>query len=374
MSATEREYVSRTQIGLPGTVADEKIDQLVKFSVILVNYNGRDYIDKCLQSLISTLPPKSEIIVVDNASPDGSGNYIAEQYPHVTVLANRQNVGFGKGNNLGVDHAQGEYLVFLNPDTYFIDSWLEPMLTVLESSPKIGMVTPKILLLREPELINACGNEMHFTGLTLCRGARAKADQYNESAEVNAVSGAAFVVRKSLFQQLGGFDSLMFLYMEDTDLSLRVRQAGYTVVYTPKSVVYHDYSLSFGRYKTYYQERNRYIMLLKSLRWKTLFLLIPALLLAELVTWGFVLVKARNRPTNKLMAYWETLREWSTIRMHRREVQKKRKLSDHDLLKFMMFRMDFEQTGRDSVSTIAHLIFDPLFFIMHRMLLFIVRW
>jgi GT2 family glycosyltransferase len=350
-----------------------KASVAVRFSVIIVNYNGRDHIGKCLDSLTETLPYDSEIILVDNHSDDDSANYIKTYYPNVTVVHNPENNGFGQGNNLGVSHSRGEYLVFLNPDTCVSEGWLENMLEVLDSSPEIGMVTPKILLMDEPELINTCGNDMHYTGLTLCRGARARADQYNEQAEVSAVSGAAFIMRKSVFTEVGGFDPFMFMYMDDADLSLRVRQAGYKCVYTPKSIVHHDYILTFGPRKTYYQERNRYLMLLKNWQWRTLLLMLPALLFAEVISWGFVLVKERRNLMNKPRAYWDTLREWRKIRAWRRTMSPHTRVSDRELLRGMTYRMDFEQTGADMVSRAAHLVFDPVFYLLHRFLL-LIRW
>jgi GT2 family glycosyltransferase len=345
----------------------------IRCSIIIVNYNGRDYIDDCLCSLLPTLPEGCEIILVDNNSDDNSGEFIKRNFPNVQLVRNSENGGFGQGNNLGVAHARGEYLVFLNPDTCVNDGWLENMLKVLESSSEIGMVTPKILLMNEPDMINTCGNDMHYTGLTLCRGARANVDQYDKQTEVSAVSGAAFIMRKSVFYEVGGFDPFMFMYMDDADLSLRVRQAGYKCIYTPNSQIYHNYELTFGPRKTYYQERNRYIMLLKNWQWRTLFLLMPALLLAEAISWGFVLVKERHNLMNKPRAYWDALRQWKNIMAQRRALSKRRRIPDRELLRGMTFRMDFEQTGADIISRTAHLIFDLPFFIIFR-LLHLIRW
>jgi GT2 family glycosyltransferase len=347
---------------------------LIRYSVIIVNYNGRDYISECLDSLLNSVPAETEIIVVDNDSKDTSADFIQEQYPGVVLLRNPLNGGFGQGNNLGVEHAHGEYLVFLNPDTRVTPGWLENMIEVLDSAPNVGMVTPKILLMNEPKLINACGNDVHFTGLTLCRGARATADSYDQLAIVSAVSGAAFVMRRSVFDEIGGFDPLLFMYMDDTDLSLRVRQAGYECIYAPNSVVYHDYSLSFGPRKTYFQERNRYIMLLKSWRWRTLALMVLPLLLSELVTWGFVLTKERRNPINKLRAYWDILKVWPEIMTQRCEVQTRRKVTDRKLLTELTYRMEFEQTGNDTISRLAHATFDPMFYAAYRLLMLVVRW
>jgi GT2 family glycosyltransferase len=345
-------------------------------SVVIVTYNSRPYIDACLESLAATLPPAAEIVVVDNASSDGTAAHIAAQHPAVKLIAHADNSGFAVGNNLGVAHASGDYIAFINPDTTVTPGWLEAMIAVLDDDPSVGMVTPKILLMNPPDQVNTCGNTVHLTGLTLCRGVGADRDDptLNVVSEVNAISGAAFVMRRALYEELGGFDALLFMYMEDTDLSLRARQRGYKCFYTPHAVIYHDYRLRFGPRKTFYQERNRYIMLLKLFDWRTLALLLPALLLAEAVTWGFTLLKDRRNARNKPAAYRAIIREWRVIMARRAETQLMRRVSDRDLLSGLSYMMEFEQTGRNLTSTLAHLIFDPLFWTMQRFILLIVRW
>jgi len=371
---TKMEEIADTEQEIPVDIVYSKTQELVKVSIIIVNYNGREYIDSCLRPLIEIVPSGAEVIVVDNASPDGSGSYIAEQFPNITTVCSQTNLGFGSGNNLGVEYAQGEYLIFLNPDCYVTEGWAEAMLAVLETSPEVGMVTPKLLLANEPDLINACGNEMHFTGLTLCRGARASAELYDTAVAVSAVSGAAFVIRKELFEELGGFDPLMFMYMEDTDLSARARQVGYTCVYTPDSIIYHDYALRFGPNKTYYQERNRYIMMLKLWRWRTLALMLIPVLLAEVITWGFVLVKDRRSANNKIRAYKEIVEIWPRIMTQRRTIQMRRKVNDRELLAGLTYRIDFDQTGKDVSSAFARWVFNPVFYAFYRGLSLLVRW
>lgn len=343
-------------------------------SVIIVNYNGRDYIGACLDSLLSVLPSDCEVIVVDNASTDESAAYIEAEYPFVRLVRSDKNGGFSHGNNLGVEYAQGEYLAFLNPDTIVSKGWLESLTGVLASDPTYGMTTSKILLLRDPKRINACGNTMHLSGLTLCRGVNEDAHKYVELAEVSAVSGAAFAMRKSVFESIGKFDELMFMYMDDTDLSLRVRLAGYKCIYVPDSIVYHDYALRFGPNKTYYQERNRYIMLLKTLRWRTLFVLLLPIMLAETISWGFVMLREKRNLRNKIRAYADILNLWPEIMLERRKVQASRRVGDREMVRKLAYKIEFEQTGKGFVATVAHLIFDPLFYLAYQLATTMIRW
>jgi hypothetical protein len=343
-------------------------------SVIIVNYNGRDYIGDCLESLLTHSSTDTEIIVVDNASTDGSADYIEEEYPFVQLVRSTKNGGFSHGNNLGVGYAHGEFLVFLNPDTAVSAGWLENLLSPLIDDPTIGMTTSKILLLRDPKRINACGNTMHLTGLTLCRGVGASAHEYNDMVEVNAVSGAAFAIRASLFKAVGEFDELMFMYMDDTDLSLRVRLAGYKCMFVPTSIVYHDYALRFGPNKTYYQERNRYIMLLKTLHWRTIALLAPAFLLGEAISWGFVLLREKRNLTNKSRAYLDVINLWPEIMLERRKVQSRRQVGDREMIAKLSPKIEFEQTGKGLVAAVAHTVFDPLFLAIYRLAMTTIRW
>ncbi|MCP5096861.1 MAG: glycosyltransferase family 2 protein [Chloroflexi bacterium] len=343
-------------------------------SVIVVNYNGRSYLDACLSSVLATSSSDVELIVVDNNSTDGSAEHVAHRFPDVRLLQRAVNDGYGAGNNIAADIANGEYLVILNPDTVVTPGWWELLVNALEQQPQAGMATPKILMLNEPNQINTAGNDVHLTGLTMCRGMGQPAESLTETAVVSAISGAAFAIRRDLFLELGGFDPAYFLYMEDTDLSLRVQLAGYSCLVVPESIVYHDYVLHFGAQKTYHQERNRYLMLLKIWRWRTLLLLLPALMLAELITWAFVLLQDRTRWTNKLKAYAAIWRERSTVLACRKQAQSQRRISDRELIQKLPYRLAFEQTGNGIAAKAAHLLFDPLFNLTHLILRTTVRW
>jgi len=193
-------------------------------------------------------------------------------------------------------------------------------------------------------------------------------------AEVSAISGAAFIIRRNLFEALGEFDPDFFLYMEDTDLSLRARMAGSHCLYVPDSVVYHDYSLNFSSQKTFYQERNRYLMLLKIFKWPTLLVLSPALLLAELITWGFSLSRDRNHLGNKFKAYAWIIHNWGKIMAKRRRTQLMRTVKDRALLRVMTHRLDYNQTGPGFLTRLANWVLNPLFYLLRGFVLTFVWW
>jgi len=356
-----------------GPVASPGPGGAPRASVVIVNYNGRRHLQACLGSLLSDRP-NYEIILVDNGSTDGSVEYVERAFPEVGVIRNATNGGFGHGSNLGLRHARGEYVAFLNPDTAVEPGWLDSLVAALDENPDAALATSKIVLVNNAGRINTCGNEVHCSGLTLCRGMGLERGAFDEPDEVGAVSGAAFAARRSILEQLGGFDPSFFLYMEDTDLSWRVRLAGQRCLYVPQSVVHHDYRLRFGPRKTFYQERNRYVMLLKSLRWRSLLVLLPILLLGEAVTWGFVLLRDRRRWLNKIEAYIWVVQHWREIMERRRRVQACRRVPDRLLLARCSHCLHYEQADGGPVGWLAHLFFDPLFFVFQRLALQLIRW
>lgn len=344
-----------------------------RVSLIIVSFNGCDQLRACLTSVRATLDVSCETIVVDNASTDGCAEMVATEFPEVRLLRNPTNAGFGGGNNLGAQASWGDYLVFLNPDTIVTIGWLSALLAPFKLNSRVGLVTSRIVLADQPERLNTCGNTVHLTGLALCRGLGLPRGAFPKAEQVDAVSGAAFAIRRDLFLALGGFDADFFLYMEDTDLSWRARLAGWQIWYTPHSVVHHHYTLRLSPRKVFYQERNRYLMLLKCLQWPTLLILLPALLVAELMTWGFVLAKDRAHMNNKPQAYRWVMAHWAEIMRKRQTTQVLRHASDHDLLQHTGFALDFGQAAQQWLAQLAQLGFTPVFAILKTLTLMLVR-
>jgi hypothetical protein len=341
--------------------------------VILVSYNSHADLLRCLPILLADLPSDGEVIVVDNASTDASTEMIEAHFPHVRLIRAATNTGFTGGNNLGAVHARGEFLAFLNPDTIVTSGWLKALIDRLDADPAIGLVGSKIVLLDDPARLNTYGNRSHFTGLTMCEGLNQPAADYVESQEVAAISGCAFAVRRSTFDALCGFDERLFLYMDDIDLSWRARLAGFRCVIEPASVVLHDYALMIGPKKTFYETRNRWIMLLKTLRWSTLALLAPALLATEMIAWGFALIRDRARWRNLPRAYDDLFRQWRSIMADRRRVQSARRISDRRLLALCAPTICFRQAGDSIATRLAGIVFNPFFSLYHRLLTATVR-
>jgi GT2 family glycosyltransferase len=344
-------------------------------SIIITNYNGRTDLERCLLSLRQhNSREDTEIIVIDNASPDHSVDYIRQTFPEVIVVENASNQGYGHGNNLGVRCSRGQYLAFLNPDTQVTAGWLEGLISALESKPYIGLVTPKIMLMSDRSHINACGHQVHLTGIVQCRGMNRSQETFQHQEEISAVSGAAFLIRRELFEKLGGFDSPFFMYIEDTDISWRAWLAGYRCLYIPEVCIRHDYCLTFGPQKMFYYERNRYLLMLKNLRWATILFLFPALMLTEMIGWCFVLLYDRRNWRNKFSAYAWIGRHWKSIMSERKRAQKLRIIRDRDLLQQTTYRMDYTQVGEGILTCMAQWVFDPLFFFIYILAILLVWW
>lgn len=327
-------------------------------SVIVVSYNSRAFLPACLAAVTAQLGPDDELIVVDNGSTDGSPELVARHFPAARLFRG-PNTGYAGGNNHGAAAARGDVLVFLNPDTVAGPGAIAALTAPLRAESGPDLTTACIVLADRPDTVNACGNTIHYTGLTYCRGAGRLRAELAAPAEVGAISGAAFAIGRELFHRLGGFDEQFFMYVEDTDLSWRARLAGCTIRYVPEAVVAHAYTFTYGPAKAYHLERNRHLMLLKNLAWDTYLRMLPALLLAELLTGGYLLL--RGYWGVKPRAYAWLWRNRAALLAARRQAQALRRRSDAELLAVATERLAFEQLASRPLAALAGALFHPAF-------------
>lgn len=262
----------------------------MKASVIITSHNGRRYLEKCLDSVLSQdLDGGFEVIVVDNCSTDEGPDLIRDCYPQVRLFLQQRNSGFAAACNYGGRVAVGDILVFLNQDTMACPGWLRELVEGLTCDPKVGLATSKVLLLSSPDRVHARGITIHYTGFGQTRGKLGRASSADKRTKVAGICGASFAVKREVWACLGGFDESLFMYYEDVDLSWRAQLSGYQCLYAPSSVVHHDYRRLErpGHAASYYSARNRLIIPLKNWRWQTLLILLPAFLLLEMVDFAF---------------------------------------------------------------------------------------
>ena len=327
-------------------------------SIIIVSWNGRADLARCLCSLQAQRYPTAELIIVDNASEDNSADYVATRYPDSHLIRNKRNIGFAAAVNQGAAAAHGTILVCLNPDTVVHPDWLSPLIAAVQTH-NVGLATSRILMLSKPESVNSCGNESSLTGLTVCIGAGEAARQHAASGPVPSVSGAAFAIRRDCFVALGGFDAKYFAYFEDTDLSWRARLAGYDIVLAAESRVYHDYRFQMYPQKLYWLERNRYVTLLTCLRPATLIRLLPTLIIGELVAWGFALLKGPTMLLAKVRAWRWIFQNRSHLHQRRRMVSDQS--SDAVIVRDMTTTLRFDYALPNTIGRLLNTISEPLF-------------
>lgn len=220
----------------------------MKASVIVLSWNGRDYLAECLDAVLSQDYPDLEVIVVDNGSTDGSANFTAEHYPQVRLVCNERNLGFAAGSNCGLRAASGDVLVLLNQDTVVQPGWLAALVNAFKDET-VGVAGCKILY-PDGETIQHAGGYFDWPlGLSFHYGCGEKdVGQYSALREVEYVTAAAMGIRRTALATVGLLDEGFFPgYFEDLDLCRRAHAAGYRVVYTPHAAVVHHESSSFVR-------------------------------------------------------------------------------------------------------------------------------
>jgi len=229
-------------------------------SVVIVNYNGKVFLEKCITSLMSQSYPAIEIILVDNGSSDGSIDYVMKKFPSVKIITNNNNFGFAKGNNIGIESAKGELIATLNNDTEVTRNWLTELVNAINSDQKVGMCASKMLFMKKPKLINSTGICISRSGACWDRGMfETDCGQYDSHNEVFGPCAGAAMYRKSMLEDIGLFDEDFYAYMEDVDLAFRGRLRGWKCLYVPKAIVYHVYGGTAGYasdYTVYYGNRN----------------------------------------------------------------------------------------------------------------------
>ncbi len=244
-------------------------------SIIIVNWNAVHHLKRFLPSVVATNYPNFEIILADNASTDESVLFTKTTFPDIRVHILDQNYGYCGGNNRAAAVAKGEILLFLNNDVAVDSQWLTELAPAF-NSPEIGIVQPKLRSFLNPdwfEYAGAAGGFIDALGYPFCRGRifdNLEQDQlqYEIPGPIFWASGAAFAIRKSLFEELGGFDEDFEFHMEEIDLSWRALRNGHLVWYMPKSVVFHLGGGSLNALsprKTFYNFRNNWWMLMKNL-------------------------------------------------------------------------------------------------------------
>ncbi|MBL7739904.1 MAG: glycosyltransferase family 2 protein [Chitinophagaceae bacterium] len=256
-------------------------------AIVLLNFNGKELLERNLPYIIQTSYPNKKIIVIDNASSDGSAAFLQSHYPGIQLIQLPANKGYAGGYNEGLQHVTADYFILLNTDVEVTHGFIEPLVHLLSDKPEAGICQPKIISLENRhqfEYAGAAGGFMDKYGYTFARGrildtSEKDNGQYNDVREIFWASGACFMIKASLFRELNGFYDYFFMYAEEVDLCWRARLAGQKIVCCPSSVVFHKETDDFASQspaRIYYVFRNNLIMLLRNLTLYDKMWIIPA--------------------------------------------------------------------------------------------------
>lgn len=316
-------------------------------NIIVVNHNGGNLVQNCLQSIIETKFRSFDVTVVDNASNDDSPEIITAQFPAVKLIRLPRNLGYAAANNIGIRTGSGKYVVLLNSDTEVEPEWLTSLVQAAERTPNTAFLQPKILFLDKRDALNSAGNDIHIAGFGVCRGIGTQdKGQYDEMEDIGYASGACVMASRAALQKVGLLDEVFFAYGEDKDWGWRAKMLGYRSVYVPSARVYHKWSavLGWSPTKMYYLELERLVSICKNYSRRTIILISPILVVAELA----VLIHALTRRwlTHKILAYAHGLALREEISRSRKQLSLSRKIPDSTIIREFIFDIQHPYVGR----------------------------
>ncbi len=330
-------------------------DILPTISIIIVNWNGKDFLPVCLRSLGALDYPqdKIEVIMVDNASTDGSQEYVSANFPAVKIIRLDRNYGFCKPNNEGARAAVGGYLVFLNNDTEVSSGWLRGLVRPVLEDADIISVASKMLYYDRRDTINTAGGKITIIGGGFYRGYGAKdGPAYNEPGYTGFGCAAGVLVKKAFFLSIGGFDEDHFAACEEHDLGWKTWLYGHKVAYAPDAVMYHRQSGTFGTrsnadaYKVFLNTRNRLFNIVKNLDAGNMWRGMLISFCFNIYRWcGYIFSGNFAAAGAVCRAHFSFLKLMGKMLKKRNIVQKTRKRSDAEL-----YRLGVIATFRESME------------------------
>lgn len=247
-----------------------------RIAIIILNWNGKKFLEKFLPSVIQFSKNEAEVIIADNASTDDSISFLRSGFPQIRIIQHNDNSGFAGGYNDALAQVDADYFVLLNSDIEVTQGWIEPIIRLMESDVQIAACQPKLISFHDRqkfEYAGAAGGFIDKYGYPFCRGRLFQSietdnGQYDDVAEVFWATGACMFVRAEVYRKLGGLDNRFFAHMEEIDFCWRAKNEGFKIMYCPESVVYHVGGGTLPKKsskKTYLNMRNNNVMLFKNL-------------------------------------------------------------------------------------------------------------
>lgn len=294
-----------------------------KVTVIIVNWNGERFLERCLSALLAQTVAPHEIILVDNASSDASLN-VGRGFPSVRLLAQNTNLGFARGNNIAIKQAdtESEWIALLNPDAFPEPRWLEELLSAVRNYPAFTVFASKLVVAADSSVLDGAGDIYHVSGLVWRMGQGTAVSASPEQArEIFSPCAAAALYQRNSLMTADGFDEDFFCYLEDVDLGFRLRLAGHRCLYVPMSVAHHVGSGTTGGqhsdFSMYHGHRNLVWAFVKNMPGILFWLLLPlhtSLNLASIIWFamrgrGGVIWRAKRDALNGLPRMWRKRRD-----------------------------------------------------------------
>ncbi len=270
-----------------------------KVAIIILNWNRKDDTIECLESIKQITYPNYWVLLVDNGSTDGSVEYFKTRYHNIEIIENKNNVGYAEGNNIGIRTAinnGADYVLLLNNDTVVDPDFLDELVKVVQSDPRIGFAGPKVYYYdynRKKDIINFAGGKLDiWKGRTYHIGLNEVDNgQFNEIKEVDYVEGSCILLRKEVIKKIGLFDPVYFAYWEDNDLCMRGYRAGYISIFVPGAKIWHKISASnINRNKIYFLTRNQFWFVKRYATWNQYILFLLYFFFFELWFTGGIIV------------------------------------------------------------------------------------
>lgn len=319
-------------------------------SIIVLNFNGEKFIERCLTSVFNTNYPNFEVIFVDNGSTDQSLSILEKKFGNhdrLSLIANDRNLGPAKGYNVGAKKAGGKYLVFLNNDVEVDPHWLTELVKVMEQNPSVGAAGCKQLLMNDRKRIDDVGGYLDAFGFVYprCHHPEIDSGQYDKITGVFRYGITALIIRKEIFNYIGGFDSKYFMWYEDNDLCWRVHLVGYKIVSVPTARIYHAVSGTVRKVRKtlshYYNERNRIITLIKNYSLISLLKILYAVAILEMIQiFLFTILNKPRYAISTIKACTWVITNFNDVWRRHETVQRIRKISDRKIMtKFVKLRI-----------------------------------
>jgi GT2 family glycosyltransferase len=318
-----------------------------KVAVAVITHNGKKYLKTCFESLLNQTYKNFDIYLIDNASSDGSSEYVEQNFPMVKIIRFEKNLGFAKAYNIAIRMIDADYIALLNDDTKAHPKWLEELVKAALEDEKAGALGSLILFLDHPNIVQHAGGMITPIGSGIDIGFGRPLHEVDlRKRYVGYVCGAAMLVKKEVFEKVGGFDDDYFAYFEDVDLCWRMWLQGYKVVLVPTSVAYHKYGGSWGgRHSPQRLYLNHINKLRNTMKNFEIVNCIKGLMLNAFFDISRLVLLGRYKRIDSMKSIikaWKSfIRDLKAVYNKRIYMQKKRKIRDSFIVKYLLCPLSY---------------------------------